>query len=280
MATRKEKTARLRTSSRIRTTVISTVIVLITVVLIGLNFTIFHKRDITEIEKAMPQDSSAVFISSANNDSWSYMNRLAGIQTPFPADAQYVGYALSSNTPVLYFSTPEDKVSETKKWLDNSKTDYIQKDYVFALTKDSSKLAESGIGNDSSYASGASKSAQASSGYINFGSLSKNANDTFVKVLPSAGKWYGEFKQNQWVGKISDVDFSKVDAVTADEEKFKNPKFNDFMKTFEYTQTGDNKAVGSFNISLANDLMKEPVETGLQKVDFEINSNQLMFTIQ
>lgn len=280
MATRKEKTAQLRTSSRIRTTVISAVIVLITVVLIILNFSVFHKRDITAIEKIIPQDASAVFVSSANQDSWSYMNRLAGVQIPFPSDAEYVGYALSGKVPVLYFSTPESKVSETKKLLDNSKTDYTQKGQVFALTKDPSKVVEQGIGTDNDYAGRASKSSQESSGYINFEILGQGANETFARVLPSAGKWYGEFEQDQWVGKISNVDFSKIDAVTADEEKFKNPKFNDFMKTFEYTQTGDNKAVGSFNISLANDLMEEPVQTGLQKVDFEINGEQLMFTIQ
>lgn len=236
-------------------------------------------RDTTSIEEKIPSDASVVFLSDANEESWEYFSALTSMDTPFPPQAKELGFANVARIPTLYFSIDSSSKKETEEFLEANVIPYRVKDNVYAVTLDNDRLAEDGITHDPEYKKASSKGSNTSFGYVNFSKLELDeAPSEIGLLLPHAGVWSGEFKNDQWDGKLSDVDYSAIDPAQSLDAIAENVALGLFADEID-SKKGRNSVTGNFNVSEINSLLKDKYTTSIQKVDFEIKGERLTFTL-
>lgn len=278
MNSRRERTA-LRNAKRKSVVIVAAVSLVALIAVLCAVFSLSGNRDTNAIEDKISADASIVFLSDANEESWEYFSALTLINEPLPPQAKEIGVANVSRISTLYFSIDSSQKKETEEFLKSNATPFIVKDNVYALTLDTGRFAEESITRSQEYKKVSSKGSNASFGYINFSKLGMDELPSEMEfILPSAGVWSGEFKDGQWDGKVSDIDYSMIDPSKALEAVTENIVLGLFADEVDY-EKGRNSVKGNFNVGEINSLIKDNYTTSIQKVDFEINGERLTFTL-
>jgi len=277
---RRERTAQ-RNQKRKSVVIIATASVVALIAALCAVAFLFPNRDTTAIERKIPAEASIVFISDPNEASWEYFGALTSMRTPLPPQADKIGFANVKNIPTVYFSIASDEnvKKETELFLKDNTIPFINKDNVYAVTAEENRLADEGIIKNADYKKVATKGSNSSFGYINFPLLApKDIPSETQFIFPSAGIWSGEFKNGQWDGKVSDVDYGNIDQAKTQEIATENIQFGLFEDELDYMK-GRNSVKGNFNVSEINSLLDDKFSTAIQKVEFEINGDRLTFTL-
>jgi hypothetical protein len=278
VTSRRERSAKLKAAQKSRMIIVAAGVA--TIIILLLLVSIFsHKRDTTDIEKVIPQSAGVVFLSDANQSSWDYFNALAGSNQPFPEKAKEIGFASIGTSPTVYLSINNEDKEETEQFLKDNTIPFINKDNVYALTTEESRISGDSVAGNSEYKKYANNGTNSSFGYINFTSLNyKGMPDEMKHILPTAGIWTGEFKANKWQGKITNVNFSQIDESKASDVIYANPLVRSFTDEIEYAK-GENSTKGSFSVSELNSLLDTKYQSSIRTIDFEIKGDQLSFTL-
>lgn len=177
---------------------------------------------VTAIERHVPADIDALFISEKNRSAWQYMEGLAGSTFGQEIDAaDQIGVAFKKGESYLYASG-EEKAME-KEMVSRGLADLPHREGVYILDGEKEGLVETGLGADENYKGAGVADATESYAYITNNHMS-NFFEGASGIPADKWEWYGTFvekdtisKNGAWVGKVSNIKSTDFNLDTLDE---------------------------------------------------------------
>ena len=177
--------------------------------------------NVSSIEKHVPQDVDALFMSVMDDESWDYFKTISGYKNiSSPINAKNIAVSFKNGKSYLYVQG-DNKLD--KELVERNIIPVDSVDDVYLLAGADDGLVDSGLGTAEDYA-GKGINDGTSFGYVTNRNIKKGFFDEKSGIPSQDWEWVGKFNNTQWSGKVkgisaNDFDMNKFDKWVGFEKK-------------------------------------------------------------